>query len=231
MKSDFERTAARAAVDAVEARWQRKHKQELMLSRRKRLRSILALLFLCMLVGGGAIAYSISQDGLEDGLVGPVKKFIANACGRYERVSKQSSGEGRAMVDLYAARLRVVVDAPVSLLRELPSQSHPKRAAEGAAYRALALDGTGGFRLFALTADGKGGLGAALCSPFGADRKLEWEVFRKLCRKPYLIEVGGAAYLCGSSNLKDAEAIKNVVLRSAGTSVEAAPPRPPASAK
>jgi len=210
MKSDFERRAAQEVVDAVEERWRRKHDYDLRMAHRGKRTNWLVFGGLALLVFGGLLAWQHSQGELSVGM------FDGPQCSLAVRRLFGESPPDASSRTSYAALLRSVLARPVKLLSDMPAEDNPSRAAAGTAFPVLSISGDGDFALYRLESDGKGGLSATLCSPFGNGRDLTWEAFKSECKKPYLVGIGDVAYLCGSKNVKDADGIKARVCAALG---------------
>jgi len=209
MKSDFERRAAQDAVDAVEERWRRRHDQDMRMTRRGRRMNLLVFGGLVLLVAGGLFAWQYSQGELSVGIfdVSQCSLVVRRLFGESTDFSSRTS---------YAALLQGVLVRPVRLLSDMPVEDNPSRAAVGTSFPVLSVSSGGDFSLYRMKADGKGGLSATLCSPFGNERDLTWEAFKSECKKPYLVCIGDVAYLCGSKNVRDADGIKVQVCAALG---------------
>lgn len=209
-RSDFERQAARVAVDAVEKRWQRNREIE----RRKRLRqkvtSWLALLVLLALgVGLGLYLYGSVLKNTAD-RSGATSSF----CEMFQSGLRRLGFDWRSSPEAadYNAILRRLLEGPVRLSSELPSEFRPKNAPEGTTYQLLCKSGPNDFAIFQLTVKGKNERLVQRILPngqMGDVSTAEFERIRKAA--PYLVACPSGIYLYGSSWLKDVGVLREHV--------------------
>lgn len=208
MKSDFEKHAAQAAVDAVEARWRRNHENERRQFRRKKLGSLGAVFMLALIFGGGVLAWMWWNGSAPEG----VMRLGDGIAARYRQITgAQPPAPPQPADNPFVMSMRRLLSLPVALLADLPPQENPKKAPKGKTFSAVSLSPDKAPRFYRLTANGKGGLDAVECTLSG-ERAITWDTFTFKCRKPYLLQVGKCAYLCGSKDVADAQRRKSRVL-------------------
>jgi len=202
MTSEFERQAAREAVDAVERRWQRdadiRHKQQL----RKRVTSILAVLFLLVAAAAAGWGYVQWRKGVR----------MQDLLQRGESLFRSDANDIDSGMSEYMEIVNELLSAPVKLSKEMPEELKPKKAASGQQYVALSRDRKGVLSVFRMTADGHGKTDMQKLSLGRPPQKVSYAEF-KAARDgcPYLVVVGKIAYLYGSTKLADAEKLRTAV--------------------
>ena len=195
-KSEFEKSAQQAAVEAVERRWQRQHDAERRHAARKTSVSLLACVVL--LAGLAGIGYFAARHY---GVDVPFEvdfdlRDLVQGWGQGHGPSKAEIGRR----DEYARLLEAFKGKKCVPWREAPAAVKPKTAAAGVRY--LALCGTkDDRRLYELVADGRGSMSVTALSPIAEPVGLSMEDFRsEVGGRPYLVLCNDVLYAVGGKN-------------------------------
>lgn len=192
-KSDFEKGAQQAAVEAVERRWRQKNDAERRRRRRKRVKNIMAgMILFAGLLGVGW--FSVNYYEVDIPLLVPV-----DVRGVMSMVAS-GAGPSKAEVDrrsTYARLLSSFKGKEFALWRDAPASIKPRSATVGTRY--LALCGTrDDKRLYELVADGKGSMSVLSLSPISEPIEQGMRDFRnEVGDRPYLVLCGDIVYAVG----------------------------------
>lgn len=199
-KSDFEKCARQAAVEAVERRWERQKAAERNLRRRKIFNNLLTAVVLLLGVVGIAVFtarhYGIDVSHVTDfdfqklfaGWVGKVDVSQAEVNRRDEYTRLLESFRGRECI----------------LWQNAPKEIKPKAAAAGVRYLVL-CEG----RLYEWVADGRGSASVMALSPLTESVGMEIKDFNaEVGGKPFLLLCNDVLYAVGC---KDEEAARKLV--------------------
>lgn len=203
-RSDFEKSAQQAAVEAVEKRWQRKNDVERRQRRRKMLGNLFA--FVVLLAGLVGIGYfALRHFGID--LPVPTIVDIRGLVTGLER------GPSAAEVDRRGEYVRLLESfrgRTCVQWRDAPAAVKPKTAAAGVRYLALCGE-QNDRRLYELVADGRGSMSVTALSPFAAPIALNMKDFRsETGGKPYLVLCNDVLYAVGC---KDESAMRTLTSR------------------
>lgn len=188
-KSEFEKSAQQAAVEAVERRWQRKHDAERRRRSRKTFGNFLAVVVLLLGLAGIAVFAARHYDidvpcvsGFDFG------RLFAGWRGRVD--VSQAEVNRR---DEYARLLASFRGRKCILWRDAPKEIKPKAAAAGVRYLVL-CDG----RLYEWVSDGRGSAAVTALSPLSAPIGLEMKDFKSdVGGKPFLLICNDVLYAVG----------------------------------
>lgn len=204
MISDFEKSAQRAAVDAVEQRWQRTQASSRNAARVSKIKSILSTLVLLAVVGVGGY-FALQYFGIEipkpRQLEGSIKIVTS-------LIPKGMSDENARSVDAFVNTLHRITDNPMKPWKSAPAEVKPKGARAGLKYTVLIEKKGGSCGLFEMVADGKGGMTVKEIPPAGNPVPATMGDFKKAkVGNVYLIECEGTVYVCGSDDVKTGRAL------------------------
>ena len=193
-KSDFEKSAQQAAVEAVENRWRRKNDAE----RRQRLRKRFANLFaivvlLAGLTGAGLFAVRYFEIDIPIPTDIGVRDFVDGLGGGRE-ASKQEvdrRSEYVRLLDSFKGR-------ECLQWRDAPESIKPKTAIAGVRYLVLCEE-RGDKRLYELVSDGRGSMTVKVLSPLTEPIGIEMKDFKvAVSGKPYFILCNDVLYVVGA---------------------------------
>lgn len=197
-KSDFEKSAQRTAVEAVERRWKRQRDAERSQRRRKTFGNLLAVIVLLVGVAGVA-AFAARHYGMD---IPHVEDFGRLFAGWRSRVDVSQAEVNRR--DEYARLLASFRGRKCVLWRNAPKEIKPKTAAAGVRYLVLCED-----RLYEWVSDGRGSASVTALSPLSVPIGLEMKDFMSdVGGKPFLLICNDVLYAIGC---KDEVAARKLV--------------------
>jgi len=205
MKSDFEKRAAREAVEAVERRYERNQKAARQLRGRRRFgRFVICAVLLAGVLGLGR--YFAASGVLPSGSIRALAALF------------DSDGAVVGPHCQYGAALRHLLADEVRLSTEMPEALKIKNAKPGVRYFVLTPPADGWFGLYELTRDAPGQLTVRELSPIWDAKTVTAAALREACAgKPYLVSVQGQVYLFGSEDLAAAAQLRSQVRALLGT--------------
>lgn len=208
-KSDFEKNAQQAAVEAVEKRWRQKNAAERRQRFRKRLGNLFAIVILLAgLVGVGCFAVryfeldipiptDFDTRDIVVGLGGGCETSKAEIDRRNEYVRLLASFKGKECIQW----------------RDAPAAIKPKTAVAGVRYLVLCEE-RGDKRLYELVSDGRGSMVVVALSPLTEPIRLEMKDFKEAVNgKPYFILCNDVLYVVGCKNELILQGLKDSLLR------------------
>lgn len=199
-KSDFEKSAQQAAVEAVERRWQQKHDAERSLRRRKTFSSLLTVAVLLLGVAGIAV-FAARHYGID---VSHVTGFDFQSLFVVWSGKVDVSQAEVSRRDKYARLLESFRERKCILWRDAPKEIKPKAAAAGVRYLVL-CEG----RLYEWVSDGRGSALVTALSPLTEPVGMEIKDFdAEVVGKPFLLLCNDILYAVGC---KDEEAARKLV--------------------
>ena len=205
MQSRFEENARRAAVEAVERRWERKNAEARRTARRESARSFFACLVLLGALAAGGL-FAARHFGVEM----PGGDALADF-GRLIRRLGGLTDSDRSRMESFAEAIAAFDVAEIRPWKSAPPEMRPKRAPAGFAYRMLVEKAGGVCGIYEMVADGKGGVSVRELSPVGKETKASLAAFNKAkVGGVYLVACAGGVYVCGSD---DAEAGRTFLRR------------------
>lgn len=190
MPSEYEMSVKRAAVDAVEKRWQARENAQAKAKRyhsAKSLAAVAAVIIIAVLV----VRFAMPRFGYEIGGLGKVFDFL--------RLSENAADEGKVKYyKKYAEVISLFKSGKASVWRDAPESIRPKTAIAGTLYYALVLSADGNYDVYEMTANGSGGVSVLLLSPFFEPKVITTSEFGEARKgKRYFIEHAGVVYACG----------------------------------
>ncbi len=214
-QSDFEKRAAQVAGEAVEKRWQRNHQIE----RRKRFRQkftswMATLILFGLVIGAGLYFYRYGLNDVSDKSV-----MVSDLC-RMVQSCLQHLGiiqDSPSNLANYDGVLRRLLDDPVRLSSEMPSELRPKKAPKGTVYQMLCKSRSNEFFVFQLTVGDRDDCLVQQLLPDGRMIDVSRAKFDRVRKSaPYLVSCSSGIYLYGSSWLKDARSLRETVRKLRG---------------
>jgi len=199
MKSEFEKRAAQAAVDAVERRWEHNQRVAQKIRRRKRFANLMALV---VLVSGGVALWAY---------------FTEREIPRLESFSKFFRRDDSEVIDpaiqrSYTTALERLLSGSVKYASQMPAAVRPKNAKPGTKYDVLTGGRAGPVGLYELLRDAEGKLVISRLVSDRPPQRVTGADFRAACGgRPYLVAVDGAVYLYGSKDLSDVARLRSLV--------------------
>ena len=190
MASEYEISAKRAAVDAVEKRWQAREKANATTTHNqlfKRAVVVVAGIIIFVL----ALHVVMSRSGYELGSLCKAVDFL------HLREDAATEAKTKAYRK-YAEVVSLFKSGKSAVWREAPETIRPKSAVAGTSYYALVLDADGNYDIYEMTATGGGGVSVWLLSPFVEPKVTTMSEFKENRQgKKYFIEHAGVVYACG----------------------------------
>lgn len=198
-QSEFEKSAQRQAVEAVERRWQQQRDAERHQRRRKMFGNLLAIVVLMAgLVGLGSFAARQWGDKAPFLRHLDIRRWMSGS-----KAAKVPSAAEVGRRDEYARRLRSFRGKRCVLWREAPAAVKPKSAAAGRRYLALVND-RGDRRLYELVSDGCGSVSVSALSPLAEPVRLEPKEFGScVAGRPFLLLCDDVVYAVGCKDKAD----------------------------
>lgn len=229
--SEIEQGAKRAAVEAVEERWERSERIRRRAELRKVLRNVTSVLMLAAIAAGGVYWWYHRDciDGLIDnvkGSVAPCEKPVEEAVPRVvpapllddrkeksvvEKVVETVLTKPDPAAELRERYLRLVSafsESSVSPWKQVSAELLPKNAPPGTVYHALVPRRPAGYDIYAMTTGAKG-LTFDLLSPIADPVRVAAADFKASCAGTvYLIEKDGKVYWNGKATEKSAKELQ-----------------------
>ena len=209
MTSEFERSAQREAVAAVERRWKRQHDAERRQRMRRQLGNLLAIVVLLAgLAGVGCFAVRYFEVSIPFAADFDVGNFVAGL-GRGRETSKveiDRRGEYVRLLNSFKGRKCVQ-------WRDAPTTIKPKTAVAGVRYLVLCEE-RGDKRLYELVSDGRGSMTAKFFSPLTEPIGIEMKDFKvAVSGKPYFILCNDVLYAVGCKSELSLQGLKDSLLQ------------------
>ena len=190
MSSDYEMSAKRAAVEAVEKRWQAREEAQAKAKRQRSFTSVAAVAAI-VIIAALVVQFVMPRFGYEIADLSNVIDFL--------RMSDNAADEGMAKdCQKYAEVVSLFKSGKAAVWRDAPESIRPKTAIAGTMYHALVLSADGNYDIYEMTANGSGGVSIWLMSPFFEPKVVTTAEFRNARHgKRYFIEHAGVVYACG----------------------------------
>ena len=207
MYSEYEENARRAAVEAVERRWER---QNAIARKSRRAAGLgwwgLAVVFMLGLCGALIVTVPHFRDAVSDF----VKRWNPD-----NEVSAAPYGVVNAeLLGRYCQAVESFATGRSLRWRDAPADIKPNTAKAGKAYPALVEYSSGGYDIYEITTLGEGRVSVALLSPQVKPVTVPMEAFSKACSgRKYFISYEGVIYACGKAAIED---VKNLSARLRG---------------
>ena len=193
MKSNFEKSAQQAAVDAVEARWARNNATAKRISRGKSLKSFFAYVFLTLILIAGGF-YALSYCGCEIPSFDSVDEMLLSL------LPRGMCDKDLEHLDSYVKSINRFKVGKIKLWKDAPEMIKPKNASSGLRYFIFAPKKNGGLGLYEAVANGRGGMKMLEIIPTGLSVEITMSQFKESKNGAYLIECGGEIFVCGANS-------------------------------
>lgn len=190
MPNEYEMSAKRAAVEAVEKRWQAREEAQAKAKRRHSFANV-AIVAAVVIVAALAVQFVLPRFGYEIADLSNAIDFL--------HMSDEAADEGMPKeCKKYADVVSLFKGGKAAVWRDAPETIRPKTAIAGTMYHALVLSADGNYDIYEMTANGSGGVSIWLMSPFFEPKVVTTAEFRNARQgKRYFIEHAGVVYACG----------------------------------
>jgi len=214
MQSEHELAAKRAAVAAIEKRFEHDEKARRRAARKRALSRFLSILAGLAFLAGMAWFFTHRAECM----AGLRKLASARSLGDLGRAVGVMVPDASQTVevpvvdsvarDRFAAVAKAFAVGDLAYWREAPASLRPKNAPAGTVYHAL-VPQDGAFGLYELKTGGD----VAELSPFAPPLPMTTADFKKQCGgKPYFLACGGRVFVCGGGDLKKMDELRKALL-------------------